>query len=87
MKKITIFKQTYCGYCQRALQYLEEIRATHPEYKNIDITLIDERDQFKLAQKFDYYYVPTFYIENEKVHEGAVSFEQVRDILERALEA
>jgi len=87
MKNITIFKLKYCGYCRRALEYVEEIKALHPEYNNLTITLIDEGDQYQIAKKYDYFYVPTFYIDEQKVHEGAVTSEQVQDILKRAFES
>ena len=87
MKKLTIFKLKYCGYCKRALQYVDECIAENPEFGRLDIVQIDEREQYQLARQYDYFYVPTFYIEDEKVHEGAVTCEQVRSILKRAFES
>ncbi len=87
MKKLTVFKLKYCGYCRRALQYMEDSIAEHPEYKDLSIELIDEREQYQLAKQYDYFFVPTFYIGDEKVHEGAVSYDQVKKILKRAYEA
>ena len=39
-----------------------------------------------LADTFDYYYVPTFYVDGVKVHEGGVYPEEVEKILRSALE-
>lgn len=87
MKKLTVFKLKYCGYCRRALQYIEDCLQEHPEYKSLVIEQIDEREQYQLAKQYDYFYVPTFYIDNEKVHEGAISYDQVKKIIKRAYEA
>ena len=66
------------------MQYVEELVETTPEFKSIDIEMIDEGEQRELAKTFDYYYVPTFYIGSNKVHEGPVSREEVQDILRQA---
>jgi glutaredoxin len=83
---VKIFKLTYCGYCRRALQYVDELRAENPEFDALNIELIDEREQAEEARKHDYYYVPTFYVDDKKIHEGAVTREQVEEILRRACE-
>ena len=43
-------------------------------------------EQPALADTFDYYYVPTFYVDGVKVHEGGVYPEEVEKILRSALE-
>lgn len=87
MKKILLFKLKYCGYCREALQYLEQILQENPEYKDLEIEQVDEREQSARANAYDYYYVPTFYVDEEKVHEGPVNFKQVKEILRRAYDA
>ncbi len=86
MKPITLFVLKYCGYCRRALQHLEAVKAEHPELARVPLAVIDEAEQRELARQYDYYYVPTFYIGDEKVHEGPISREQVLGILERAFQ-
>ncbi len=39
-----------------------------------------------VADAFDYYYVPTFYVDGVKVHEGGIYPEEVEKILRSALE-
>lgn len=87
MKKVTVFKLKYCGYCRRALEYIDECKSQNPEFNNLEIEQIDEREQYQVAKQYDYFYVPTFYIDGEKVHEGAVTCEQVRAILKKACES
>ena len=82
MKKLTIFYQERCPFCKKAFAYIEELKSEYPEYSIIPTTLIEETLQPDYADKFDYYYVPTFYINEEKVHEGAINKKEVKDILD-----
>ncbi len=86
MKKITMFYFPSCPYCQRAMKYESELRAEHPEYAALEIERIDEQKQPELADRYDYYYVPTYYVEGNKLHEGAANREDVRAVFDAALE-
>lgn len=85
MKKLMIFYQERCPFCKRAFTYIEELKKENPEYNKIAIELIEETEQSDFANTFDYYYVPTFYINNEKIHEGGIKKEEVKEILNKAL--
>lgn len=85
MKPITMFMMTTCPYCQRAFGWMDDLKREHPEYETLQITMIDERAQPDVAGRYDYYYVPTYYVGAEKVHEGAASREIVESVFERAL--
>lgn len=50
------------------------------------IEMIEESEQPALADTFDYYYVPTFYVDGVKVHECGVYPEEMEKILRSALE-
>ena len=71
MKPVKLFYLKNCPFCKKALRYIEEARAAHPELAAVGI---------------DYYYVPTFYVGGVKVHEGGVYPEEVEKILRSALE-
>lgn len=71
MKPIKLFYLKNCPFCKKALSYIDSLKAEHPEFAAIPIEMIEESEQPALADKFDYYYVPTFYVGDEKVHEGA----------------
>lgn len=86
MKPITMFILKSCPYCQRALKYMEEIMKETPKYKNIPIKYIDEGVEPDVADQYDYYYVPTYYVDDKKVHEGAASKDDVRRVFEKAEE-
>ncbi|MDR1569435.1 MAG: thioredoxin family protein [Oscillospiraceae bacterium] len=87
MQAITYFYFDECPYCQQANGYLDSLIEQRPEYGRIPITRINERKQPDIADKYDYYYVPTFYVGAKKVHEGASTREKIEMVLKRALEA
>ena len=70
MKPIKLFYQARCPFCKRAFNYIDELKK-RPEYKDIVIETIEETEHPDIADQYDYYYVPTFYIADEK--ERAVS--------------
>lgn len=70
MKPIKLFYLKNCPFCKKALSYIDSLKAEHPEFAAIPIEMIEESEHPALADKFDYYYVPTFYVGDEKVHEG-----------------
>ena len=85
MKQITIFYQKRCPFCVKAFRYIDELKEEYPEFKNLDIKTIDELEEPKLADTYDYYYVPTFYVDGKKVHEGGIYKPEVEKILRDAM--
>ena len=75
MKPIKLFYQARCPFCKRAFNYIDELKK-RPEYKDIVIETIEETEHPDIADQYDYYYVPTFYIADEKVHEGGSYFQK-----------
>lgn len=86
MKSVTLFYLRNCPFCKKALRYIDEAKAAHPELAAIPIEMIEESEQPALADTYDYYYVPTFYVEGRKVHEGGIWPDEVERILRQALE-
>ncbi len=86
MKEVKLFYLRECPFCKKALRYIEQAKAKHSELADIEIEMIEESEQAALADKHDYYYVPTFYIAGEKVHEGGIFPDEVEQILRQALE-
>ncbi|MFI3303296.1 MAG: glutaredoxin [Rikenellaceae bacterium] len=85
MKKITMFIQPMCPYCKKALRYIEEVKAANPELAAVEIEIHDELKEAEFADTFDYYYVPTFYIGDKKIHEGGIFADEVAAVLRQAL--
>jgi glutaredoxin len=84
MKEIRMFLMESCPHCKKALGLMEELFAAHPEYKEIPLKKIDETREPDYAAKFDYYYVPTFYVGDEKLHEGVPSPEAIEKVFAEA---
>jgi thioredoxin 1 len=84
MQKIIMFRLKYCGFCRHALELIEEAKRQYPEYRDVEIECVDEAVERERARQHDYYYVPTFYIGTEKIHEGPVGFNDICGILQRA---
>jgi glutaredoxin len=84
MKEIKMFMMETCPHCKKALSMIDEIYASHPEYREIPFKKIDERADPKYASQFDYYYVPTFFVGDEKLHEGVPSKEAVMKVFMEA---
>ena len=55
-------------------------------YCSCSCLMIDEKLQPDEADKCDYFYVPCFFVGDEKVHEGTVDEEKVRAVFEKAAE-
>lgn len=85
MKKITMFMFESCPHCKLARKFIAELCAEKPEYAKVPFEMIDEQKQPDLAAKFDYYYVPTFYVDGVKVHEGHAEKADVTKVFEAAM--
>ena len=86
MKRIQLFYLKNCPFCKKAFRYIEEAKAAHPELQSLQIELIEESEEPALADQYDYYYVPTFYIDGVKGHEGGIYPEEGEPLLRKALE-
>lgn len=86
MKSVRLFYLKSCPFCKSALRCIDEARAAHPELAAVEVELVEESEQPAVAAQFDYYYVPTFYVDGVKVHEGSIAPEAVERILRAALE-
>lgn len=85
MKKVQLFYFEACPYCQAAQRYIAELCRERPELARVEIERIDEKKRPDVAEQYDYWHVPTFYVEGVKVHEGACDKATVARVLESAL--
>lgn len=84
MKKIELFILRNCPFCIQALNWQEKILNENPKYKDIPIEIIDENEEYERANSFNYYYVPSYYVDGIKVHEGVATREKIENVFERA---
>lgn len=89
MKDILLFYRDDCGYCHRAHQALDELMDELPGARELKITQIEETREPELADRYDYYAVPTFYVDGVKLFEAHIgmSYEAIKCEVRRVLEA
>ena len=75
-----------CPYCRAALGWMDELYEKNPDYKNLEIEIIDEQKHPEIADTYDYHYVPTYYVDGKKLHEGAASLKKIKRVFDAALE-
>lgn len=68
--KLTAFILSRCPYCRQAKELIEELRAARPELESVEIDFIDESLQPDLADRYDYYRVPSFFLGDRKLYEA-----------------
>ena len=85
MKPVLMFITDWCPYCKKAFSIIEELKKTNPEYENIEIKVIDEEREPAIAKQYDYYLVPTFYVDGVKLHAGVPSKDIILKVFEEAL--
>ena len=85
MKKVQMFYMENCPHCMKAFRILDELKASNPEYSDIYVECIDENKDVNAASAHDYYYVPTFYVDGVKLHEGVPTVEKIERVLIEAI--
>lgn len=85
MKHVRLMYLKGCPHCHKALRLLEEVKREHPEYQNMEIEMIEEQEHPEIANDLDYWYVPTFYVDGVKLHEGRIHKKDVENVLAAAL--
>lgn len=84
MKDITMFYLETCPYCKRARAYMDELKGENPQYADIPIKMVEERQEKALADSYDYFYVPCYYVNGEKVAEGSIDKDGVKAVFDQA---
>lgn len=85
MQKITLFYLPNCPHCKRARALQNEL-LKDPRYAGLEIEEVDESVEVARAEAHDYYFVPTYYVGEEKAHEGFFEDEDIKAVFEKALQ-
>jgi glutaredoxin len=85
VKEVKMFMMGTCPHCKKALSLMKEICSERPEFEAVEIKITDETKEPEYAGRFDYYYVPTFFVGDDKVHEGVPNREAIVKVYEEAL--
>ena len=88
MKTVKAFLLTGCPYCRNGLRAYDELCEKHPEYNDIPVDWVYEDKQPEVADQYDYYYVPTLFIGDEKLYEckPGQGIDQIRENFDRVLQ-
>ena len=89
MKELLMFYLESCGYCDKARRALDELFEENPAYRQIPLTRIEESREPELADRYDYYAVPTFFVDGKKIFEARLfmSYEDIKAAVQRCLDA
>lgn len=74
-----------CPHCKKAFEMMEQLKQQHPEYKQVEIEVIEEEQEPEKTEGYDYWYVPTFFVGDEKIMEGVPKIELVEKMFQTAL--
>ena len=85
MKPVLMFILPACPHCIKTFELIDELKAADPALSDIAIEVVDESAESERAGRYDYYYVPTFYVGGEKRHEGVPTCEAVEAVLREAV--
>ena len=85
MKKVLLFHFESCPFCRYARRWMREALEEDPALQAVEIEMIDEQLCPDIANRYDYWFVPTFYVDGKKAHEGACTKTKVVEILKQAL--
>ncbi|MBC8570350.1 glutaredoxin family protein [Zongyangia hominis] len=85
MKKVKMMILDSCPYCHQAFAMMERLCAEHEEYREVDVEVIEESKEPEKIKGYHYWYVPTFFVGEEKVHEGVPTEEKVEAVYRAAL--
>ncbi|MEY8353741.1 thioredoxin family protein [Lachnospiraceae bacterium 54-53] len=86
MKKVLMMIQEACPYCKKALKLMDELKEENSGYEQVDVEIVDENRNPLIAQDLNYWYVPTYFVDGEKLHEGVPTKEAIKKVYEAALE-
>lgn len=70
MRKVTAFHLDGCPYCANAFKALDELKASDAKYGTVEIEWIEESKNPEVAEKYDYFAVPSMFIDSEKLYEA-----------------
>lgn len=84
-KHIKMMMLPLCPHCKKAFALIEELCNEHKEYRDVQIEVIDEEKEEEKTKGYDYWYVPTFFVDDVKIHEGILTKEKMEEVFKAAL--
>ena len=84
-KEVLMMVMAGCPHCRRAFDLMAALREANPAYRDVPVKVVDETVETAFAATLDYYYVPTFFVDGKKLHEGQPSVAAVEAVFQAAL--
>jgi len=87
-KEILLFSRDDCGYCAKAHKAIAELKAENPAYGTLSLREVEETREPEFIEKFDYYAVPTLYLEGVKKFEAHIGmgYDEIKDAVKRVFD-
>ena len=88
MKTLTLFYLEHCPYCRAAQRALEALAAENADYARVPIERVEESRSPDVADRYDYYNVPSVFLGEKKLFECApgAGYEVISAALRAALD-
>ncbi|HBU13284.1 MAG TPA: thioredoxin family protein [Clostridiales bacterium] len=74
-----------CPHCKKAFRIIKDLMEKHPEFTKVRVEVIEESKEPQKTEGYDYWYVPTFFVEGIKMHEGVPSEHSIENVFRKAL--
>ena len=87
-KEILLFSRDDCGYCAKAHKAIAELKAEDPAYGTLSLREVEETREPEFIEKFDYYAVPTLYLDGVKKFEAHIGmgYDEIKDAVKRVFD-
>ena len=87
-KEILLFSRDDCGYCAKAHKAIAELKAENPAYGTLSLREVEETREPEFIEKFDYYAVPTLYLDGVKKIEAHIGmgYDEIKDAVKRVFD-
>lgn len=87
-KEILLFSRDDCGYCAKAHKAIAELKAENPAYGTLPLREVEETREPEFIEKFDYYAVPTLYLDGVKKFEAHIGmgYDEIKDAVKRVFD-
>jgi len=84
-KPVTLVMQNTCPNCQETVRLIDEVKDNRPDLRHVEVEIIDEITHPELALPYDYWEVPTFFVDAKHAMSGGKpTYSKIEEILEKA---
>ena len=87
-KEILLFSRDDCAYCAKPHKAIADLKAENPAYGTHSLREVEETREPEFIEKFDYYAVPTLYLDGVKKFEAHIGmgYDEIKDAVKRVFD-